>query len=79
MNAQRKHREGWDDGFYLARSDPEREPKPRLEATVVELPKRVRLEPARAIEAWESIGLEITERRIRAHTTELKTWERRVK
>jgi hypothetical protein len=41
MNAQRKHREGWDDGFYLARSDPEREPKPRLEATVVELPKRV--------------------------------------
>jgi hypothetical protein len=67
----------WDDGFYIARSDPQREPKPRAPAPVIKLPERVRLDTARAVAAWKAIGVEVTEKRIREHATQLRAWERR--
>jgi hypothetical protein len=56
----------------MARSDPEREPKLRLTASVVKLPRNTRFDPAKAVEAWAAIGLDVSEDRILEHNAAVK-------
>ena len=57
MNSARKHFE-WDEGFYLARTDPERIAKPRPQGEPLQLPKRVPFDGDRIVKAWAAIGLD---------------------
>jgi hypothetical protein len=78
MSIARKFKPGWDDAFFLERTVPDREGKPRLPATVIELPKRLKFDPVRAVEAWLAIGCEVSAEHVRAHLRRLRQWQRRL-
>ena len=76
MKSARKHRPGYDDGFFMARTDPEREAKPRIESRPLKIrSKKFRMEDA--LRAWKAIGLKNNPAHIREHMATLKKWERR--
>jgi hypothetical protein len=76
MSTARKFKPNWDDAAYIMRTDPEREKKPRVQAEIIKLPATSRLNAAKAVAAWEAIGLDnITEEHIRAHWRRLRKWQ----
>ena len=79
MSPAKKFRPNWDYASFVMRTDVEHERRPRLPATVIKLPQRVRLDPARAVAAWADIGLTIDESRIRFHLAVIQRWQRRIK
>ena len=55
MSAKRKHRPNWDEGFFMARADPEWRPAPRDESEPLKIrSKRFNFEACR--KAWAAIG-----------------------
>jgi hypothetical protein len=74
MKAQRKHRPGWDDGFFMARTDPERVPKPRLKASKFELPKFEGFDRWRLVTAWRAVGVMADPERVLGHALMLDFW-----
>src|SRR4030095_16271052 len=74
MSAKRKHRPNWDDGFFMARADPERRAGPVGEGGARRRgggeplkirSKRFNFGACRT--AWLAIGLIQSERHVRAH------------
>jgi hypothetical protein len=70
------HPRMWDEGFFMARTDPEREPKPRPRPEPLRVVKARKLDPAAAVEAWRAIGLEVSAERIIKHNARLKEWQK---
>jgi hypothetical protein len=68
----------WDDAFYLARTDPEREPPKRFESE--KLPEQPFEFDFPAIErAWAALGVKVNEAAVKIHIVELAQWQRRFK
>lgn len=68
----------WDENFYLARSDPEQELKPRIESE----PLRIRVNKQAWIgdieHAWEAIGVKLDIAHYMDHLAMLERWRRRL-
>jgi hypothetical protein len=75
MKSQRKYQ--WDDASFLMRTDPEREPKPRIESE----PLTIRINKQFGIpdleRAWGAIGVKFDVVRFMDHLEALGRWERR--
>jgi hypothetical protein len=67
----------WDDGFYMARTDPERERKPQIKPGK---PLKLESEPCdigALTEAWAAVGVRFDVVRFMDDLARLDQWERR--
>ena len=68
----------WDDGFFMARADPEWKPQPRPESK--KLPDIPFSFDWPAIKkAWAAVGVTVNETEVKMHIVELAAWEKRWK
>jgi hypothetical protein len=57
MIPQRKYRPNWDDASFIMRTDPEREPKPRIESKPLRIRVNKRIGISDLERAWAAIGV----------------------
>jgi hypothetical protein len=78
MSVAKRFKPNGDNAFFLERTLPDREPLPRLEASPFRLPRRVKFDPIRCLQAWRSIDYVNDLQRIIEHMAILEAWERRI-
>lgn len=76
MKSQRKHE--WDEGFYLARSDPEREPKSPIESEPLKIRVNKRAHIGDVEASWAAIGVKLDFDHYMNHVEMLEAWNRRL-